>query len=140
MIVLGIDPGLNTGYCFLDNGVAVDFGVVKGREDIYKFIGTLPKVDIIVCEDYIVRPVKAGGFDHTWNKGFTLRIIGAFDLYSFAKGIPFVLQQPSIKGAANRMVFGTPYKKQSNRHWHDAHLHCAYWWRIGPGKPGAHRS
>lgn len=136
MLILGVDPGLNTGYCFLNDGIIGEFGIVKGKEEIYTWLGSLPKIDVMIVEDYIVRPAKSGGFDHSWNKGFTLRIIGALELYAFAKGIPFILQQPSIKAVASGMEFGKPYKKQTNRHWHDAHLHAAYWWRTGPGKPG----
>lgn len=87
--------------------------------------------DVMVVEDYRIRPKgMTGGWQHEWDKGDTLRIIGKLELYAQMNQVKFVLQDPSIKALANQLVFGKKYDKKSKdpmRHAKDALLHARWY-------------
>ena len=103
--ILAIDPGKNNGVAYLDTEApdrAVRYiSVVVGAEKLYEFLKTWDDpVDVLVIEDYVIRNKKSqGGFDHSWDKGYTLRIIGALQYWAWQNKVPVVLQQPWEKDA-----------------------------------------
>lgn len=123
--ILAIDPGTHCGYARFIDGIVKDFGTLHKEEEIWPWIGK-QRPDIWVVEDYLIRSAKHGGFDHEFQSVFPAQVIGAIKFFAFNTGVPVVLQQPSIKNAASHILTGKPYKKQSNRHWWDAHLHGGY--------------
>lgn len=115
-----------------DEGTPLAVGTVP-FDDIFEWLAELT-FSVYVVEDYIIRAgPAAGGYQHQWNKGEALQIIGAFKLHATKTGALVVLQQPSIKPMAARIT-GLPYdKNKSGTHVQDACLHGAYYWRKEHG-------
>jgi len=80
-----------------------------------------------VVEDYINRPPKAGGFDHSWDKGKTHRVIGALDFWCYENSIELVLRQPMLKPAAYGQLGMVYQKGKKNMHHMDAIVHGYSW-------------
>jgi hypothetical protein len=119
---LAIDPGGTTGYAWMEDGLPVEIGEVP----LAALKDWLDKQEpeFFVVETYIIRPQGAGGFNHSWNKGETLQIIGAIKLHAASIGVKVYEQQSSIKKVAAGM-FNLPNK---GSHQMDAVLHGRYWW------------
>lgn len=131
---ISFDPGKHTGWALFIDGIMKEFGTVYDEAEIYPFIFKLPKdLDLIVCEDYKIRDKEHGGFDHQWQSVFPAQVIGAIRFYALIRGIPVVMQQPSIKSAACPMLTGKPYKKQASKHHWDAFLHGGYYVKTQKG-------
>lgn len=129
MKILSLDPGNNTGWCLLDTNekrVVQEFGTTRTETEFYQLLEEMDdrfEELTVVCEDYINRPPKAGGFDHTWDKGFTHRMIGAVKHWSWQNKFKLVLQQPMIKPAMYGLL-GMEYKKgRKDIHHLDAIVH-----------------
>lgn len=135
MNLLAIDPGGRTGFVHYVNSQPVKVGEVEfdgaGLEDsIFQWMMEWKDVplDVIVYEDYIIRPMGKGGmgnYGHQWNKGEALQVIGAARALAALQHIPVVRQQPSIKPVAAKRC-NLPYdSKKSGRGTHqmDAMLH-----------------
>lgn len=133
-----VDPGGTTGWADFEDDTPVRGGEVS-REEVTEFI-VARSPDLWVVESYIIRPAAlTGGYQHTWNKGEALQIIGMIKAMAQLKGIPVIMQQPSIKPMAAKMA-GLPYKKgKKGTHMFDAMLHGTYYWRKNHG-PVAKRS
>lgn len=132
MKILAIDPGENIGYAVFEGSVLKDFGVVKCTKpklpELYVWTSTLATdFDIVVIERYMIRPQKAGGFDHSWNSGLTLQVIGTIKGWAAQHGIAWHEQNSDILTPAHSWVYGKPYKKKKGDHWLSAMLHGVYY-------------
>lgn len=130
MKILGLDPGKTTGYALIivTNKIITpgDFGAEKdGKVEV---IGELIKqADIVVCEDFKLRPDKArrGVFDYSTM--IAPQVIGKIELLCDMTKTTLAKQQPAVKPVA----FGfaglkyTPGKKGT--HWQDAFAHAVYY-------------
>lgn len=120
------DPGETTGWARFEDGRLTDFGYEK-FEDFHNFLLTLAP-DLYVVEDYIIRPYTVQkGYSHQWNKGHTLRVIGAIELHGTILDIKVVKQQPSIKSAMAAQSGLNTKLSSKFRHSVDAILHGMYY-------------
>lgn len=103
------------------------------KTDVMAWLSGNRDVDIWVVEDYFVRPAnKKGGYSHEWNRGDTLRIIGAIEYHAFMFGAEFVLQQPSQKVMGYKLM-GKEYKKgKGGMHIFDAIAHAQVFFGKNP--------
>jgi hypothetical protein len=87
----------------------------------------LPPIDLMVVEDFKIRPNEArrGTFD--WNQMVAPKVIGALEYVASVLKIPLKLQQPSIKPVGYAYL-GKDYKlgKANMHHW-DALAHAMYY-------------
>lgn len=124
--LIAVDPGATTGWARFDTPVQKPTMVGEVRKE--KLSGWLEehkeKGIIWVVENYIIRPPgKAGGFDHTWNTGDTLKLIGAIQHHAYIFRQLFYTQQPNIKPLAYKQM-GAEYKKgKPGMHIQDAIAH-----------------
>ena len=129
MKIYGFDPGLSTGWAEFNGSRLSDFGTIlttkKDMKPLYDWLSNHIPTEIVVIERYMIRPKGSGGFDHSWNSGDTLQVIGA--LKSWARDVQVVEQNSDIKVPAHGMIFGTPYKKKKGQHHLDAILHVGYY-------------
>lgn len=123
MEFLAFDPGETTGWARFVDSAPVAVGTV-GLDELYPWLESDGKAELYVIEDYIIRPM--GNYQHQWNKGNPLRVIGALTHKAFLLGIEVVLQQPSIKDMARRHL-GMPKTSSTFRHSYDAVLHGHYY-------------
>lgn len=132
MMYTAVDPGRTTGYAEFRDGVPLTIGEIL-FEDVNDWISK-QETELWVVEAYIIRPAHlTGGYQHQWDKGEALQVIGAIRGIAAEKGIPVVMQQPSIKPMASKMC-GIPYKKgKKAQHMNDAILHGAFYWRKNHG-------
>lgn len=131
---LGIDPGKTTGYSLVVGDPATkkisattEFGWMKDEsiEEVRRIIeGGL---DVVVCESFLVRPVKAraGHFDNS--DMVAPRMIGKIELLCEMHGVDLHMQPAAVKPAAYGFA-NLQYKKGAkNKHWQDAHAHVVYY-------------
>lgn len=128
MKVLGIDPGGTTGWAVIEDLELQLAGQVKADNFHFWLSNLATDFDVIVVEDYKIRPDKLiGHYDHAWSSGQTMRFIGALQYWAYANGIKLELQQPVIKPVAAGWT-GLPYiKGKKDMHHVDATLHAAYY-------------
>ena len=130
--ILAVDPGATTGWAQFSSYEEKPIRVGEVRKEvIYGWLEEFKgAVDIWVVEDYIIRPPKAQkGFEHFWDKGHTLRLIGSMEYRAYIDNCKFILQQPSIKPMAYKMM-GQEYKKGKQKmHIPDAIAHGVHFIR-----------
>lgn len=130
-MIIAVDPGKTTGVAsFTEDGDVISFGEIKWDE-FHSWLHELQDVTMWVVEDYKIRPAGVqGGYGHEWNDGKALQIIGAIKYHAWAMNAEVVLQQPSIKPVAYR-VLGMEYKKgKKGMHIYDALAHGKYWFHT----------
>lgn len=123
MRFLALDPGAATGWAWFEDAMPVEMGELQ----VDDFMEWLPQQspELFVVEDYIIRPGGVNhNYQHQWNRGVPLQVIGMIKLYAHNKAIPIEFQQPSIKPVA-AAIFSMPNK---GKHMHDAVLHGKWWW------------
>lgn len=127
--ILAIDPGGTTGWAYVKlqdrKCVLLQFGKTKDPmlKELHPY---LDESDYFVVEDFQVRPNKAreGAFD--WDRMETPKVIGAAEMLADLKGVPLVLQPPSIKPVGYGFA-GMKYRKGARgKHTEDAIAHAAY--------------
>lgn len=133
MRLLAIDPGGTVGWAIFDDGKLIEYGSIDTNKDVVEFyywlMTNIHLCNVVICEDYIIDVNPKSGFNHRFNKGETLRRIGAIQYCCYLYKVEFVLQQRSIKVPASGMAFGVPYKtgQKKNQHHYDAVLHGLYY-------------
>jgi hypothetical protein len=134
MLYLAIDPGETTGWCRFQDETPIEFGEVNPKEAFYEWLfGQNPSdynYEHIVAEQYIIRPPKAGGFDHQWGKVPTLRVLGAVEAFATVRHIPMSYQNSDILLVACQR-FGLPHPKNRSlpqRNAISAMAHGRWWW------------
>jgi hypothetical protein len=100
MKVLGLDPGGTTGWASVEAqkkrlavlrmGTSRD-ATLADLDELFK------EADVIVVEDFKVRPKMAVQGKFNWNSMDTTRIIGAAQTLARIHKKKFVLQQPAVK-------------------------------------------
>lgn len=141
MKLLSLDPGLSTGWAYFEDSKITGFGILKitkpGFKELYEWLDNLPKFDQIVSESYIIKNYGEGGFDHNFNTGDTLQIIGAIKAHAARTDTPIKEQSRTIKKIGSGWAFGKPYVKKSNQHDTDAIIHGVYYLvkecKVSPG-------
>jgi hypothetical protein len=134
MRILAVDPGESNGWCILelqpDKRIKlINYGTDK-KMDFYSRLSNLTQsidYDVIVAEDFKVRPgyAKQGAFD--WNRMPAPQVLGVLEFLSVVHKIPFVLQQPSLKPPGYGFL-GKPYVKGAkNAHHWDALAHGMFY-------------
>ena len=132
MLILGVDPGKNTGWALirLEGKKIVPTGLqgVDGNEKISSIQKIVVEgVDLVVIEDFLIRPDKArkGNFDY--NNMVAPRVIGKVELLCELNETRLEKQPASVKppayGIANMKY--VPGKK--GQHWQDAYAHACYY-------------
>jgi hypothetical protein len=125
---MGVDPGETTGWARFKDGELVEYGEVKYHEFYIWLEQQTP--NFWVVEDYIVRAGPAArGFNHEWNKGVPLRIIGALLFQAQRTGAVIALQQPSLKPGAYAQMGAEYVKGKRNMHHMDAIAHGSWFIR-----------
>jgi len=131
MKILGIDPGGTTGYALIqvqdDEITPLKFDVTKDKL-MLDMVPLLIEADVIVYENFLLRPDKArsGAFD--WKSNTTEQVIGSLKTLAALHGKKnLVVQEPSQKpmgyGFANMKY--VPGKKGT--HWQDAYAHAVFY-------------
>ena len=130
MRLLGFDPGTTTGVALATlNGNKLTLDAVDAIRSITarKVQEFVRECDVVICENFLVRPNRArtGAFD--WNSMEPVRVIGLIQAVAELEDRKFVLQEPAIKP----MGFGwaglkyVPGKKGT--HSQDAVAHLTYY-------------
>lgn len=128
--ILALDPGGTTGYaCLVVEGKKIgweNFGNLKDVET-NKLADLIDWADVVVCENFRLRPKKgrAGSFDYSEMP--TSKLIGKIEAICEIRNTKLVLQEPAIKpvgyGFSNqKYVPGKP-----GTHWQDALAHGVYY-------------
>lgn len=140
MIVLGIDPGLTSGFALWDSEKQawLNAGEIKLAREIQLFKSSFADwlfaqqgLDVIVVENYIQRPnfmAKNKETPHElWTKQTTAKLIGMVHMMGRFLEIPVVEQEPSIKpvGYGVAQIKYVPGKKST--HITDAMAHARYY-------------
>ena len=129
-LILGIDPGKSSGYAMIsvENKIITprEFGVEKdGKVELLAVL--IRQADIVVCEDFKLRPDKArrGVFDYS--SMIAPQIIGKVELLCEMVGTILEKQQPSVKPVAYGFA-GLKYTAgKKGTHWQDAYCHAVYY-------------
>lgn len=131
-VITGIDPGETTGFAYYErNYDGTDTWIVSKvidvkKEDIWSYLRDFHDSNrfsgIIVMEQFITNP-KA--FDKTFQKHFTIQVIGAIKYICHSQGREPVMQMPGDKYPACGRMFGEAYKRKP-QHNFDALLHAGW--------------
>lgn len=132
MIVIGFDPGEMTGVGVLkvngDHKMKLVRSATFSRADLYsKLAELLEGADVVVVEDFKVRPNNArrGSFD--WSHLVPVQVIGAIHYESSRLGKPTHFQQPNLKPVGYSFLGKQYVKGAKNVHHLDALAHAAYY-------------
>ena len=121
MLILGIDPGRTTGLCFVSTSLnrVVLAGEVTSIIDLHNFINQLPP-GVIVIEDF-----QGGGMR---NARDPLKVIGAVELICTLRGIPLVLESPSVlQQKEYRLSNPVNFPGSKSIHVRSAHAHARHY-------------
>jgi hypothetical protein len=130
--VLGLDPGVTTGYGIMTMNEetkrisVVEFGTTK--DQTLEEIGRLfHDVNLVVSESFLVRPPNArkGAFD--WDPLQVIQVIGAMKLQCRLAGLQFVEQSASIKPVGYGFLRQKYVKGKKDMHMWDALAHAAFY-------------
>jgi len=128
--ILGIDPGRTTGLAVLiieNKKATLDAAWTSDDLTAIEYNDFLKAADIIVVEDFKVRPgkAKAGSFD--WSQMETPKIIGSIQTLAALIGKSVVLQQPTIKPMGYGFAHMIYVKGKPGTHIQDAAAHAMYY-------------
>jgi len=121
---LAIDPGETSGWASFDEaGKPLDIGQIKGRIPVYELLQQVqPKV--LIVEDFVLFPWKAK--EQAFSQFETVRIIGAIELWAFAKKAVVQLQKPNVKDIGYMWAGMPKAKSHKDSHQRDAYVHGIY--------------
>lgn len=127
LTVLGIDPGIGTGWSLNRNNTEIAHGVVLFQNMTRFLIHELKaeNLDAVVIEDFALLGSKA--LAQIGSKFETCQVIGMFKLWAAGKGYPVILQPPSIKPIAQKFSGRKPKGPHSLSHDIDAYNHSIYY-------------
>lgn len=129
-LYLGIDPGGTTGLALIsvNNKIPTLVEVLESKDvKGIEFNWLIKKADLLIVENFKVRPAKArkGNFD--WSDMETPRVIGSIQTLAQLSDKTVVLQEPSIKP----MGYGYAHMKyvpgKKGLHIQDAAAHAMYY-------------
>jgi len=129
-IILGLDPGKKTGYALITVNrryiTPGEFGEENNGE-VNIIAELIKQADIVVCEDFKLRPDKArrGVFDYS--SMIAPQVIGKIELLCDMTKTDLAKQQASVKPVAYGFS-GLKYTKgKKGTHWQDAYSHAVYY-------------
>jgi len=130
MIVLGIDPGITTGFAYMDAQAprvykVLEAGTAQGYKGIWRLLDL--QADIYVVENFTLWPALAVKVSHDDPELLTTRYIGAITSALMQADKTLVFQQPQMKKACPDFMlreFGlwkssshqTPHERDAMRH------------------------
>lgn len=146
MILYSFDPGKTTGFAkwILDDGGKNDFTMPVSFGELsivqlYKFLDDLTWDEVVndiafIYENYRIRNnPKHRGFNHQWNTGDTLRVIGAIEFRAYQMQIPIHSQEPNVRsvGAGFSGLAHDPNKHDKD---HISAMKHGYYYMVKSGK------
>lgn len=142
MKILGLDPGLTTGWAVAK--LSEDHKTFKWLEisdplgvkyrDFNEWLWkTVPKVDLVIAEDYVLNPVvtKWKGAASMYNPLLTKGLVGRIELTCWHFRVKLVLQESKVKPFGFKLN-KIPYPNKPRdpmRHYYDAKAHIRYYLR-----------
>jgi hypothetical protein len=128
--ILGLDPGKTTGVAFIeiiDKKVKLQYINETKDVTLLELVEFFKDADVLVCEDFLVRPQKAhkGAFD--WDNMVAPRVIGAATSLAKQYESEYVLQSPSIKPVGYGWSGMSYVKGKKGMHMQDALCHAVYY-------------
>lgn len=139
LTVLCLDPGKTTGVAVLqinEKTPRIIFFDEEKDETLLSIEQLFVDCDIVVCEEFLVRPGKArqGAFD--WQDMVAPRVIGSATTLAARYKKKFILQSPSIKPIGYGFANLKYVKGKKGQHINDAVAHGMYYLvRSGIGNP-----
>jgi hypothetical protein len=130
MRLLAFDPGTTTGLALatvIDKKITIDaldsIRSITARK-VQEFVR---ECDIVICENFLVRPNRArtGAFD--WNSMEPVRVIGLIQAVAELEDRKFVLQEPAIKPMGYGWAGLKYVAGKKGMHSHDAVAHLTYY-------------
>lgn len=130
MFVLGIDPGIRTGYALIDVRSAREYvkiatGVVKGYTGVDFLLEISPHPEVFVIENFTLWPKLAVKVSSDDPELLTVRYIGALTHSIQHNGSRLIFHQPAFKKACPDYLikrYGlwensqTPHERDAIRH------------------------
>jgi len=141
-LILSLDPGKTLGYVLAqqveDGAEILRIGTISGYEEGLRFVRALPRIDVIVVEDYVVRPVRMSGRNpNNWSREETLKQLARIEEIAATKESKIVHQQPSCKPAGYGWAGLKYVPGKAGTHWQDALAHLMYYMvtklKLAPG-------
>jgi len=114
-VVVGVDPGVTTGLCAYVDGEFAGGEEATTYGQVEKFI-SLWQPYTIVIEDFVLRRGRACEYHAP------IRMIGVVEYICGLRGIPMVVQSPSILGMTRHLVQGV----HRSEHVRSACAHVVY--------------
>lgn len=114
-VVVGVDPGVTTGLCAYVDGEFAGGEEATTYGQVEEFI-SLWQPYTIVIEDFVLRRGRACEYH------VPIRMIGVVEYICGLRGIPMVVQSPSILGMARHLVQGV----HRSEHVRSACAHVVY--------------
>lgn len=133
-LILGVDPGKRTGLGLIEVDDTKPYGRISlktMRESLdvtcLDYLDLLQVADVIVVENFLIRPTKArtGSFD--WDNMVAPRVIGAITSQAANLKKKIVLQEPSIKPVGYGWSNQHYVKGKKGQHIPDALAHAVYY-------------
>jgi hypothetical protein len=131
MIVLGLDPGVTTGWGVIEANEdlklkVLQFGMTKDQT-LLEVQDWFRKSDLVVIESFLVRPkhARTGAFD--WDPLDTVQVIGAAKLLCRICETPYTEQQASQKPVGYGFLKKKYVQGKKNMHAWDALAHAAFY-------------
>src|SRR5687768_18524376 len=132
MNVLGIDPGKATGYALISIGedhkvTPRDVGVTRDMQ-LVELQDIIRQADIVVYEDFLIRPDKALKGDFNWKSTEAEKVIGSLLTFCKLMGNKQVVKQQPAQRIPGIGFAGLQYKRGAKgRHWEDALAHAMFY-------------
>ena len=129
-MVLGVDPGKTTGLGLIKvEGKKITLQTIRESKDVTcsDYLDLLQEADIVVIENFRVRPLKArqGSFDY--DDMVAPRVIGALIAQASNLKKKHVLQEPAIKPVGYGWSNQRYVKGKKGQHIPDAVAHAVYY-------------
>lgn len=140
MILVAFDPGKTTGMAVIEDSQPILAGDLKWEtpqfQDELKRLEEI-QLELVVIENYRIRPPsaqkeRAKKFDQYWSDITPAQVIGALKFWAAINGLPVVMQEPSIKPIAYRLI-NYNQTKSHTPHFIDATAHGVYWFHKHRG-------
>lgn len=132
MIILGIDPGKTTGLALIEfdpeTRKLVPLGIQESKDmEGIEWKDWVERADVVVVENFLVRPKKArqGAFD--WDPMYAPRVVGSVKTLAKLYGKQLVSQEPAIKPVGYGFANQTYLPGKKGQHCQDAIAHAVFY-------------
>lgn len=128
--ILGVDPGKHTGLGMIQvvDKKIIPVTILESLDvTCMEYLNLLEQADVIVVENFLVRPTnaKSGSFD--WSDMVAPRVIGAITAQAAMLGKKIHLQEPSIKPVGYGFSHQKYVKGKKGMHIQDALAHAVFY-------------